>query len=131
MCQPQAPVVSKFQDSMRSVLFTAISAMVFLQSVVVVSCAPSLGYIPQSNAPSSGTPTTNTTSTSSVAPATVYNGSYANAHQQGVYLCIRNGGAGQSGLIGALANAFIQAWVSEGDAPFEVRSPSDHPYVKF
>ena len=39
---------------------------------------------------------------------------------QGVYLRIGNGGAGQSGLIGALANAFIQAQVSEGDADMPV-----------
>ena len=105
----------------RSLLFTAISATVFLQSLVVVDCAPSLGYIPRSDGPSPGTPATNTTSTSSVAPAAIYNGSYADAHQQGVYLRIGNGGAGQSGLIGALANAFIQARVSQGDKPFEVR----------
>jgi hypothetical protein len=109
----------------RSLLLVAIGVTTFLQSVVVVNCAPSLGYIPRDNGPSSSTPgKTNTTSTSPVAPAAIYNGSYDSAHQQGVYLRIGNGGAGQSGLIRALADAFIQFRVSEGDAPFEVRSKS-------
>jgi putative protein kinase ArgK-like GTPase of G3E family len=55
-----------------------------------------------------------------VTPAAIYNGSYPDAHQRGVLLRIGNGGAGQSGLIGALANAFIRYRVSQGDAPFEV-----------
>ena len=101
----------------RSLLFIAVC----LQSLVVVNCAPSLAF-PRNNGPPSSAPgTTNTPSTSSVAPAAVYNGSYPNAHQQGVFLRIGNGGAGQSGLIGALADAFIQFRVSQGDPPFEVR----------
>lgn len=87
-------------------------ALVVLQSVVV-NCAP---YIRRSE---SDGPSSNS-SASSVAPAAIYNGSYANAHQRGILLRIGNGGAGQSGLIGALANAFIQYRVSQGDAPFEV-----------
>ena len=110
----------------RSLLLTAIGVTTLFQSAIFVNCAPSssLGYIPRDNGPSSSTPaTTNTTSTSSsVAPAAIYNGSYAGAHQQGVYLRVGNGGAGQSGLIRALADAFIQYRVSQGDAPFEVRS---------
>ena len=103
----------------RSILYTVISATAFLRSVVVVNCAPSLGHIAQSTGPSSGTPTT---SASSVAPAAIYNGKYDDAYKQGVYLRIGNGGAGQSGLIGALADAFIQARVNQGDQPFEVGS---------
>ena len=104
-----------------SILFTVISATAFLQSA---NCAPSLSHIAQSTGPSSGTPATNTTSTSSVSPAAVYNGGYDDAYKQGVYLRIGNGGAGQSGLIGALANAFIQAWVADDPShlSFEVGS---------
>lgn len=87
-------------------------ALVVLQSVVV-NGAP---YIRRSDTPSSNS----STSASSVPPAAVYNGSYADAQQRGILLRIGNGGAGQSGLIGALADAFIQYRVSQGDAPFEV-----------
>jgi len=108
----------------RSLLSIVIGIATLLQSAIFVNCAPSLGNMPRTNnGPSSSAPanTSSTASgTSSVAPAAVYNGSYANAHEQGVYLRIGNGGAGQSGLIRALADAFIQFRVSQGDAPFEV-----------
>lgn len=115
----------------RSLLFIAIGITTLLQSAIFVNGAPSLAYIPRNNGPSSGAPgATNTSSstsgssTSSVTPAAIYNGSYANAHEQGVYLRIGNGGAGQSGLIRAFADAFIQYRVSQGDAPFEVSDDS-------
>ena len=60
-------------------------------------------------------------STSSNKPYAVYDGGYENAKIQGVRLRIANGGAGQTGLIGAWADEFIQGMVSEGMPPFEVR----------
>jgi len=56
---------------------------------------------------------------SSIEPAAVYNGGYSNATE--IQLRIGNGGAGQSGLIEAWANAFIQYAVETlGYEPFEV-----------
>ncbi|KAI0046984.1 hypothetical protein FA95DRAFT_1559537 [Auriscalpium vulgare] len=52
----------------------------------------------------------------SIAPQAVYNGGFANATE--ILIRIANGGAGQSGLIGAWADAFIQASVEDGIAPF-------------
>jgi len=40
--------------------------------------------------------------------------------ETGVLLRIANGGAGQIGLIGALANAFVQDWAAKGYNPFEL-----------
>ena len=52
-------------------------------------------------------------------PAATYNGGYSNA--TGIKLRIANGGAGQSGLIGAWADAFIQYSVKTlGYPPFQV-----------
>jgi len=52
-------------------------------------------------------------------PRAVYDGGYPNA--QSVRLRIANGGAGEAGLIGAWANAFIQSRVvNHNDAPFKV-----------
>ena len=53
-----------------------------------------------------------------LAPQAVYNGGFTGATE----VCVRiaNGGAGQSGLIGAWANAFIQYAVSKGKQPFLV-----------
>jgi ABC-type tungstate transport system permease subunit len=55
---------------------------------------------------------------SSLAPQAVYNGGYAQA--KNIYLKVANGGAGQSGLIGAWADAFIKYSVSKGSEPFLV-----------
>ncbi|KAG6829411.1 hypothetical protein H0H92_004613 [Tricholoma furcatifolium] len=56
---------------------------------------------------------------SGVQPAAVYNGNYTNATE--MRLRIANGGAGQSGLIGAWANAFIQYCVqNQSMTPFTV-----------
>jgi hypothetical protein len=57
-----------------------------------------------------------------VAPHAVYDGGYhMTAHGQNVRLRIGNGGAGQSGLIGAWANAFIEHCVTDlGFEPFQV-----------
>ncbi|RHZ55573.1 uncharacterized protein CDV56_108002 [Aspergillus thermomutatus] len=52
-----------------------------------------------------------------VDPAAVYTGGYSGG---GVQLRIGNGGAGQSGLIKALADAFIQSSVKNGSSPFKV-----------
>lgn len=60
-------------------------------------------------------------STSSKKPQAIYDGCYENAKIQGVRLRIANGGAGQTGLIRAWANGFIQYMVSKGIPPFEVR----------
>ncbi len=114
-----------------SILFSAIAMAVCLQSVVVVNCAPEYfnrGIVTRSNTgPTNGTNGT-TTPPSSSAPRAVYNGSYPDAHQQGVYLRIANGGAGQAGLIGAWADAFIKSRVDQGDAPFEVSPPTVHAF---
>ena len=53
-------------------------------------------------------------------PNAIYNGGYENAKTQGVRLRIASGSAGQTGLIGAWADGFIQHMVSEGVPPFEV-----------
>ena len=60
-------------------------------------------------------------STTSNKPHEVYDGGYENAKIQGVRLRIANGGAGQTGLIRAWADGFIQHMVSKGMPPFEVR----------
>jgi len=54
----------------------------------------------------------------SVTPQAVYNGGYTDAKD--IYLKIANGGAGQSGLIGAWADAFIKYRVNNGSEPFLV-----------
>ena len=64
-------------------------------------------------------------STCSSKPREIYDGGYENAKIQGVRLRIANGGAGQTGLIRAWADRFIQYMVSEGMPPFEVR-PTRH-----
>ncbi|KAK3291389.1 uncharacterized protein B0H64DRAFT_431914 [Chaetomium fimeti] len=51
-------------------------------------------------------------------PAEVYDASYGNGSS--ILLSIGNGGAGQSGLIKALADAFIEDKVSNGSDPFRV-----------
>ncbi|KAJ5679336.1 hypothetical protein N7462_007580 [Penicillium macrosclerotiorum] len=61
---------------------------------------------------------TPTVSTYTVEPAKVYNGGYNSSGN--IQLRIGNGGAGQSGLIEALANAFIKTSVQNGSDPFEV-----------
>ncbi|TFK65918.1 hypothetical protein BDN72DRAFT_880626 [Pluteus cervinus] len=53
-----------------------------------------------------------------ISPREVYDGGYTNA--KGIYLRIANGGAGQSGLIKAWADAFIQYNVAQGLEPFKV-----------
>ena len=61
---------------------------------------------------------TSSTSTSNIVPQAIYDGGFSDTNS--VRLRVSNGGAGQSGLIGALANAFIQAQVAAGVAPFTV-----------
>ncbi|KAJ5905589.1 uncharacterized protein N7473_002505 [Penicillium subrubescens] len=53
-----------------------------------------------------------------VKPAAVYNGGFNTTNN--IALRIGNGGAGQSGLIEALANAFIKGSVKNGSDPFEI-----------
>lgn len=53
----------------------------------------------------------------SIQPQAVYDGGLGGKE---IRLRIANGGAGQSGLIGAWANAFIQYCHREGIAPFQV-----------
>src|SRR5260221_1126226 len=50
----------------------------------------------------------------------IYDGGFASAKETGVLLRIGCGGAGQIGLIAALANAFIQHWAAKGNEPFQV-----------
>ncbi|PNY24000.1 3-methyl-2-oxobutanoate dehydrogenase [lipoamide] kinase, mitochondrial [Tolypocladium capitatum] len=60
------------------------------------------------------------TTCSAVDPAAVYDGGFRNSTNSTIQLRIGNGGAGQSGLIGALADAFIKQSVANGSAPFKV-----------
>lgn len=61
------------------------------------------------------------TTTAALNPQAIYNGGYTEAKD--IRLRIANGGAGQSGLIGAWANAFIQYSVKNlGLEPFLVRT---------
>ncbi|KAL4931454.1 uncharacterized protein BDV17DRAFT_16319 [Aspergillus undulatus] len=53
-----------------------------------------------------------------VQPEKVYNGGYTNA--SAIRLRIGNGGAGQTGLVEALANAYIKSRVAKGAEPFQV-----------
>ena len=66
-------------------------------------------------------PSTTSDFTCSNQPREIYDGGYEDAKIQGVRLRIANGGAGQTGLIRAWADGFIQYMVSEGMSPFEVR----------
>jgi len=60
---------------------------------------------------------------SALVPQATYDGGYSNATE--IKLRIANGGAGQSGLIGAWANAFIQYSVETlGQKPFKVKQSS-------
>ena len=78
-------------------------------------------------------PEVNAAKTFTPAPSATYDGGFSSAKQTGVLLRIANGGAGQIGLIGALANAFIQDWAAKGYNPFEVSSErlSTSPYSRF
>ncbi|TCD69502.1 hypothetical protein EIP91_007432 [Steccherinum ochraceum] len=60
---------------------------------------------------------TSSTSASELVPQEIYDGGYSDA--QDIRLRLANGGAGQSGLIGAFANAFIQDQVAKGAEPFK------------
>lgn len=71
------------------------------------SSAPHAAQVPDGLYASSGTSTAGV----SIAPQATYNGGYTNAKD--VRLRIANGGAGQSGLIGAWADAFIKYMVKE------------------
>jgi len=56
-------------------------------------------------------------------PFAIYNGGYSHARERGICLRIANGGAGQTGLIQAYADTFIQYMVAKGGEPFEVSPP--------
>ncbi|KAK1217189.1 hypothetical protein PQX77_020165 [Marasmius sp. AFHP31] len=59
------------------------------------------------------------TSSTAPTPKAVYNGGYQNASE--ILLRVANGGAGQSGLVEAFANAFIKYSVEKGSSkPFSV-----------
>ncbi|KAL2814507.1 hypothetical protein BDW59DRAFT_176439 [Aspergillus cavernicola] len=60
-----------------------------------------------------------TAPTAAISPAAIYDGGYDSGNAS-VQLRIGNGGAGQSGLIQALADAYIQTKVENGSAPFKV-----------
>jgi hypothetical protein len=53
-------------------------------------------------------------------PFAIYNGGYDRARERGICLRIANGGAGQTGLLRAWADAFIRDMVAKGAEPFEV-----------
>ncbi|KAJ3506698.1 hypothetical protein NLJ89_g6726 [Agrocybe chaxingu] len=54
-----------------------------------------------------------------VKPRAIYDGGFPESKQRGVCLRIANGGAGQTGLLRAWADAFIQDMVKKGSQPFE------------
>ena len=56
---------------------------------------------------------------STLVPSWTYDGGFSDATE--VRLRVANGGAGQTGLIGAFADAFIQDQVKKGATPFKVR----------
>ncbi|KAI0485823.1 putative extracellular tungstate binding protein [Xylaria cf. heliscus] len=58
-------------------------------------------------------------SCSAQSPSAIYDGGY-NSTNATIGLRIGNGGAGQSGLVGLLANEFIKDSVKNGSAPFRV-----------
>ncbi|KAI8663767.1 PBP-domain domain-containing protein [Fusarium keratoplasticum] len=55
-----------------------------------------------------------------VEPEAVYSGGFDFAKNDSIKLRIANGGAGQSGLIKELANAYIKDRVTDGEKPFQV-----------
>ncbi|KAF4951696.1 hypothetical protein FSARC_12847 [Fusarium sarcochroum] len=55
-----------------------------------------------------------------VQPEAVYGGGFDHDKNDTIKLRIANGGAGQSGLIKELANAYIKQRVSDGEKPFQV-----------
>jgi hypothetical protein len=59
----------------------------------------------------------------------VYDGGFACAKESGVLLHLGNGGAGQIGLIAALANTFIQHQAAKGNSPFQVRPPHNPVFI--
>ena len=61
-----------------------------------------------------------TATTPSAKPFAIYNGGYESSKKRGICLRIANGGAGQTGLIRAWADTFIQYMVAKGAEPFEV-----------
>jgi hypothetical protein len=61
-----------------------------------------------------------TATTPSAKPFAIYNGGYESSRKRGICLRIANGGAGQTGLIRAWADTFIQHMVAKGADPFEV-----------
>ncbi|THH27183.1 hypothetical protein EUX98_g7010 [Antrodiella citrinella] len=63
-------------------------------------------------------PTSSSANISGLVPQVVYDGGFPDAKT--VRLRISNGGAGQVGLIGSWANAFIQDQVAKGSEPFKV-----------
>ncbi|KAF9077543.1 hypothetical protein BDP27DRAFT_1253518 [Rhodocollybia butyracea] len=67
---------------------------------------------------------TQASSPSTLTPAGTYNGGYKNA--QTVRLRIGNGGAGQAGLVGELADAFIRWWCVQGPGS---KSPHEAPFL--
>lgn len=55
-------------------------------------------------------------------PHAIYDGGYDRSTIQGIRLRIANGAAGQTGLLKAWADAFIQYMVAKGHQPFQVSS---------
>ncbi|KAH6665997.1 putative extracellular tungstate binding protein [Halenospora varia] len=55
-----------------------------------------------------------------IEPEAIYNGGFNTTGNSSILLKIGNGGAGQSGLIKALADAFVNDSVSNGSAPFSI-----------
>ncbi|KAH7071818.1 extracellular solute-binding protein family 1 [Paraphoma chrysanthemicola] len=55
-----------------------------------------------------------------VAPTEIYNGGFNQTGDTDIGLRIATGGAGQSGLVKVLADAFIQSSVANGSAPFRI-----------
>ncbi|KAM5344058.1 hypothetical protein ACJ41O_012595 [Fusarium nematophilum] len=55
-----------------------------------------------------------------VEPTEVYSGGFDHKNNDTIKLRIGNGGAGQSGLIKELANAYIKKRVADGEKPFQV-----------
>ena len=108
---PRSRIVERSSSSLpvRLFLITSVPYLSFLYSTPKIhhggSSAPHAAQVPDGLYASSGTSTAGV----SIAPQATYNGGYTDAKD--VRLRIANGGAGQSGLIGAWADAFIKYMV--------------------
>ncbi|KAF7309448.1 hypothetical protein MIND_00315600 [Mycena indigotica] len=114
---------AKMQNCTCGLLPQFVMVVVLAFFLALVSAA-NQRVLAQSNHPKASnvsTPIMTGVDTTSLSPAAVYNGSYTFADTSHIRLRIANGGAGQSGLVQALGDAFIDYMVkTQKVAPFQV-----------